>query len=338
MIVVFYDAKVHRIVGTIPNQITDLSTYFTESAAFFITSQCMEKVLNVQNVNDYARFVGAPQLHPLVSVIHYDELDSCRHSLNHYGVYGLFLMEESPYTISYGNAQVQVQGGTLMGVAPGQTGGISDNGEIIHIKGWVLLFHPDLLKRTHLEHRMDDFHFFSYYSSEALMLAPEEWKRIERCIQAIRRELTENPEDSHLVPIVVEYIALILEFTVRFYERQFRSEKSASDSFIRRLDTFLARYYAENLQEKDGIPTVRSCAENLFLSPNYFGDLVRARTGDSASAYIRRFLMERAKSLLQDGHTVSETAEALGFDYPQHFTRVFKKYFGAAPSKYVTRQ
>ena len=294
----------------------------------------MEKVLNVQSVNDYAHFVGAPELHPLVSVIHYDELEHCRHSLNKYGVYGIFLMEESPYTIQYGNAQIHVQGGTLMGVAPGQTGGISDNGEIIHIKGWVLLFHPDLLKGTHLEHRMPGFHFFSYYSSEALVLAPEEWKRIERCIQAIRRELTENPEDGHLVPIIVEYIALILEFAVRFYERQFRSEKSSADSFILRLNAFLARYYAENQQKKDGIPTVRCCAENLFLSPNYFGDLVRARTGDSASAYIRRFLMERAKSLLREGHTVSETAEALGFDYPQHFTRVFKRTVGLTPKEY----
>ena len=297
----------------------------------------MGKVLNVQSVNDYARFVGAPELHPLVSIIHYDELEHCRHSLNQYGVYGLFLMEESPYTINYGNARVQIQGGTLMGVAPGQTGGISDNGEIIHIKGWVLLFHPDLLKGTHLERRMGDFHFFSYYSSEALRLEPEEWKRIERCIQAIRRELTENPDDGHLNPIVVEYIALILEFTVRFYERQFRTPEATSDGFLRRLDTLLQRYYSDNLQEENGIPTVRYCAENLFLSPNYFGDLVRARTGESASAYIRRYLMDRAKALLEEGHTVSETAEALGFDYPQHFTRVFKKHFGVAPSRYALK-
>lgn len=123
MFVLFYDAKVSGSLYAMPNRITDSSTTFTESAAFFVTSQGMGKVLNVQSVNDYARFVGAPQLHPLVSIIHYDELEHCRHSLNQYGVYGLFLMEESPYTINYGNARVQMQGGTLMGVAPGQTGG-----------------------------------------------------------------------------------------------------------------------------------------------------------------------------------------------------------------------
>ena len=295
----------------------------------------MEKVLNVQSVNDYARYVGAEELHPLVSVIHYDELEACRHSLNRYGVYGIFLMEDSPYTITYGNSQVRVESGTLMAVAPGQTGGISDNGEIIHIKGWVLLFHPDLLHGTLLERRMGDFHFFSYYSNEALRLFPEEWKRIERCIEAIRRELRENPDDSHLQAIVAAYIALILEFTARFYERQFRSTERGADQFLRRLGALLQRYYAENRQEGNGIPSVRYCAENLFLSPNYFGDLVRARTGESASVYIRRFLMDRAKSLLQEGRSVSETAEALGFDYPQHFTRIFKKHFGVAPSGYL---
>lgn len=124
MFVLFYDAKVSGSLYAMPNRITDSSTTFTESAAFFVTSQGMGKVLNVQSVNDYARFVGAPQLHPLVSIIHYDELEHCRHSLNQYGVYGLFLMEESPYTINYGNARVQMQGGTLMGVAPGQAGGV----------------------------------------------------------------------------------------------------------------------------------------------------------------------------------------------------------------------
>ena len=111
----------------------------------------MEKVLQVQSVNDYARYVGAPTLHPLVSVVHYDELQQCRHCLCEYGVYGLFLMKESPYTIQYGGNTHEVKAGSLMCVAPGQKGGVTDNGEIIHIKGWVLLFHPDLLAGTTLE-------------------------------------------------------------------------------------------------------------------------------------------------------------------------------------------
>ena len=163
----------------------------------------MEKVLQVQSVNDYARYVGAPALHPLVSVVHYDELQQCRHCLCEYGIYGLFLMKESPYTIQYGGGSHEVKAGSLMCVAPGQKGGVMDNGEIIHIKGWVLLFHPDLLPGTTLERLIKDYHFFSYYNNESLLPTQDEWLRLERCIAAIRKELIEYPDDPHLRRIVL---------------------------------------------------------------------------------------------------------------------------------------
>ena len=291
----------------------------------------MEKVLHVESVNDYARYVGAPELHPLVSVIHYDELDQCRHALCEYGVYGLFLMKESPYTIQYGGVSHEVQAGSLMCVAPGQKGGVTDNGEIIHIKGWVLLFHPDFLPGTTLERLVKDYHFFSYYSNEALLPTQEEWLRLERCIAAIRKELVEYPEDAHLRRIVLSYISLLLELAARYYERQFQVVQK--DDFARKIDSALERYYAEGRQFREGVPGVRYCAGELCLSPNYFGDLVRARTGESASRYIRRYLMEKARRMLLEGQSVSAVSDALGFEYPQHFTRMFKKESGVAPSK-----
>ncbi len=291
----------------------------------------MEKLLKVQSVNDYAQYVGAPVLHPLVSVIHYDELENCRHCLCEYGVYGLFLMEESPYTIQYGQGAHRVQSGSLMCVAPGQKGGVVDNGEIIHIKGWVLLFHPDLLPGTTLERLIRDYHFFSYYSNEALLPTREEWLRLERCMAAIRKELIEYPEDPHLRRIVLSYISLLLELAARFYERQFKVQEK--DDLGRKIENVLDRYYAEGRQVQGGVPGVRYCAGELCLSPNYFGDLVHARTGGSATQYIRRYLMEKARLMLQDGQSVSAVSDALGFDYPEHFTRMFKKEFGTAPSK-----
>lgn len=291
----------------------------------------MEKVLEVRSVNDYARYVGAPALHPLVSVVHYDELEQCRHCLCEYGVYGLFLMKESPYTIQYGGGSQAVKAGSLMCVAPGQKGGVTDNGEIIHIKGWVLLFHPDFLAGTALERRIRDYHYFSYYSNEALLPTPDEWLRLERCMAAIRKELTEYPEDGHLSAIVLSYVALLLELSARFYERQFKGD--APDAFGRKIDDILERYYAEGRQSVQGIPTVRYCAGELCLSPNYFGDLVRARTGESASQYVRRYLMDKARRMLEAGQSVTDVSEALGFEYPQHFTRMFKRTFGLAPSR-----
>lgn len=293
----------------------------------------MEKVLHVQSVNDYTRYVGAPVLHPLVSVIHYDELEQCRHALCEYGVYCLFLMNESPYTISYGSGNYRFESGSLMCVAPGQRGGVTDDGEIIHIKGWVLLFHPDFLEVSPLERRIKDYHYFSYYSNEALILTPDERARLERCLAAIRKELTEFPEDSHLRAIVISYLSLLLELAARFYERQFQGDGSSEEEFSRRIDAVLERYYAEGRHIESGIPTVRYLAGELFLSPNYFGDLVRVKTGDSASRYIRHFLTCKAKSMLLEGRSVSEVSDALGFEYPQNLTRMFKKEFGIAPSK-----
>ncbi|MBR1406752.1 MAG: AraC family transcriptional regulator [Bacteroidales bacterium] len=293
----------------------------------------MEKVLHVQSVNDYARHVGARVLHPLVSVIRYDELHQCRHALCEYGVYGLFLMNESPYTISYGSGNYRFESGSLMCVAPGQRGGVTDDGEIIHIKGWVLLFHPDFLAGTPLERRIKDYHYFSYYSNEALILTPDEWARLERCLAAIRKELEEFPEDSHLQAIVISYLSLLLELAARFYERQFQGESSSEEEFSRRIDAVLERYYAEGKHLVSGVPTVRYLAGELFLSPNYFGDLVRVKTGESASVYIRHFVMQKAKSMLLGGRSVSDVSEALGFEYPQNLTRMFKKEFGIAPSK-----
>ncbi|MBR0030560.1 MAG: AraC family transcriptional regulator [Bacteroidales bacterium] len=295
----------------------------------------MEKVLKVQNVNDYANYVGAPVLHPLVSVVHYDELDACRHCLCEYGVYGLFLMEESPYTIQYGEGAHKVQSGSLMCVAPGQRGGVTDNGEIIHIKGWVLLFHPDILPGTTLERLIKGYHFFSYYSNEALLPTRDEWLRLERCIAAIRKELIEYPRDPHLGRIVLSYISLLLELAARFYERQFQVVQK--DDFGRKIDAALERYYAQDRQVREGVPGVRYCAGELCLSPNYFGDLVHARTGGSATQYIRHYLMEKARRKLLEGQSVSAVSDALGFEYPQHFTRMFKKEFGFAPSAVVKR-
>lgn len=291
----------------------------------------MEKVLKVDNVNEYARYVGAPALHPLVSIIHYDELEFCRHCLCEYGVYGLFLMEESPYTIQYGQGSHKVQSGSLMCVAPGQKGGVTDNGEIIHIKGWVLLFHPDFLRGTTLERLIKDYHFFSYYSNEALLPTRDEWLRLERCLAAIRKELIEYPQDPHLRRIVLTYISLLLELAARFYERQFQVQEK--DDLGRKIESVLDRYYAEGRQVLGGVPGVRYCAGELCLSTNYFGDLVHARTGGSATQYIRRYLMQKARYMLLDGQSVSDVSDALGFEYPQHFTRMFKKEFGIAPSK-----
>ena len=303
-----------------------------------IEYRIMEKILRVHHVNDYARYIGAPELHPLVSVIHYDELEHCRHSLNNYDVYGMFIGDEELEDLSYGQLQYVLHRHALMCVAPGQIGGKTDMGEEIHTKGWALLFDTELLRNTELGRRMADYHFFSYTTSEALLLTVEQRQSIVTLLDAIRKELLHD-EDSHTLRIVTSQIEQVLELVARYYALQLSTSAISTNSdLLPRFEHLLRNYYDEGLQQQLGLPTVKYCAQQLFLSPNYFGDLIRELTGDSATSHIRRFIMQRAQQLLIGGATISETAENLGFDYPQHFTRQFKKHFGVTPSDFIRKR
>ena len=297
----------------------------------------MEKILRGRSVNDYARYIGAPVLHPLVSVVHYDELEHCRHSLNNYDVYALFIGDEELEDLSYGQLQYDLHRHALMCVAPGQIGGKADTGEEIQTKGWALLFDTELLRGTELGRRMPDYTYFTYSVSEALLMTDEQRLSIVNLLEQIRQELLKE-EDAHTLRIVSSQIAHVLELIARYYAVQLStSVRSTNSDLLSRFENLLHDYYVDSLQHQHGLPTVKYCAQQLFLSPNYFGDLIRTLTGDTATSHIRRFLMQRAQQILLSGATVSETAESLGFEYPQHFTRLFKKHFGVTPSEFILR-
>ena len=292
----------------------------------------MKKILKVHTVNDYAKYIGAPVLHPLVSVIHYDELEHCRHSLNNYDVYGMFIGDETLEELTYGLTKYDLHRHALMCVAPGQIGGKADTGEEIQTKGWALLFDPELFHGTELERRMSGYTFFSYNINEALLMSDEQRAIIVQLFEAIRNEL--QHADGHTSQIIVSYIGLILEYVSRFYAQQLSTSNTMTNDLLQRFENLLKRYYADGEYLRQGLPSVKYCAQNLFLSSNYFGDLIKQLTGDTASNAIRRFVMQRARNLLISGSSISETAEQLGFDYPQHFTRMFKKYYQVPPSAY----
>ena len=293
----------------------------------------MKRILKVHRVNDYARYIGAPVLHPLVSVIHYDELEHCRHSLNNYDVYGIFIGDETLEELTYGLTTYDLHRHALMCVAPGQIGGKVDTGEEIHTKGWALLFDPELLHGTDLEGRMISYTYFSYNTNEALLMNAEQRLTIVSLMEAMRKELA--CDDGHTQHIIVAYLQLILEHIARYYASQLSMQIQSSSDLLTRFENLLRRYYDEGLQRTHGLPTVKYCARELFLSTNYFGDLIRQMTGDTAGNIIRRFVMQQAQKLLINGTSVTSTSEQLGFEYPQHFTRMFKKNFGITPSEYV---
>ena len=295
----------------------------------------MQKILKVDNPNDYARFVDAPVLHPLVSIIHYDELAPFRHSLNNYGVYGLFIQRQFPKELSYGMRRMQVSEGSIIAVEPGQIGGLEDNGERISLCGWVLLWAPELLHGSELERQIDRYQFFSYFFDGSLRMEPDEWTCITQLVAQMRQELQNHEDSPSLRKVLLAYLRLILEYCNRIYQRQLSEEIRGEPDLLKRFHNLLQTYFRENRQLSQGLPTVAWCASELAYSPRYFGDIVHKATGGTAIGYIHHYIINQAKSLLMQGHNINETSRLLGFDYPHHFTRLFKRITGLTPSEFV---
>ena len=302
---------------------------------FSIFALAMKRILRVDSPNDYARFVGAPVLHPLVSIIHYDELEPFRHSLNNYGVYGLFIQRQFPFNLSYGMRKLQASDASIIAVEPGQIGGLEDNGERISLSGWVLLWSPELLHGTELERQIDRYQYFSYFFIESLRMEPEEWLSITQLVSQMREELTKHEDSSSLRSILLGYLRLILEYCNRIYLRQLSEEDKGGNDLLKRFHNILQQYFRENRQISQGLPSVAYCASELAYSSRYFGDIVHKATGGTAIGYIHHYVINQAKSLLMQGHNISETSRLLGFDFPHHFTRLFKKMTGITPSEFL---
>ena len=295
----------------------------------------MKSILHISDPNVYARSVGAPELHPLVSVIHYDEVSPVHTSLNRYGVYGLFIQRNFPKNLTYGMKMFDAAEGSIFAVEPGQIGGKKDNGEELYISGWVLLFSPELIRGTDLEARMKEYHFFSYFSTETLIMESSEWGRIIQMLTQLRHELQENDDSPALRNVILGYIRLVLEYCQRIYQRQLSEEDNASSDILKRFHNLLREYYLEGRQMETGIPSVRYCADQLAYSPRYLGDVIHKSTGGTAIGYIHSFVIEQGKNLLMNGHNIGETALLLGFDFPHHFTRLFKKTTGITPTEFL---
>ena len=295
----------------------------------------MKNILHITEPNVYARSVGAPQLHPLVSVIHYDEVSPVRTSLNRYGVYGLFIQRNFPKNLTYGMKMFDAAEGSIFAAEPGQIGGKEDDGEDLYIKGWALLFSPELLRGTDLEVKMKDYAFFSYFAIETLKMEPSEWGRITQLLTQLRHELQENDDSPALRNVILGYIRLILEYCQRIYLRQLSQEDKTSSDILKRFHNLLREYYLDGRQMDLGVPSVQYCADRLAYSPRYLGDVIHKSTGGTAIGYIHAFVTEQGKNLLMNGHNVGETALLLGFEFPHHFTRLFRKVTGITPTEFL---
>lgn len=294
----------------------------------------MPKILKVNKTSDFSGYHGLKDRHPLVTVIDFSEISPIRHSLNRYGVYGVFMQENNDLDLTYGCGRYDYKDGSLICVSPGQIGGKEDNGERALIGGWAMLFHPDLIHGTRLEKDIRSYSFFDYHVNEALHMNENEREIVVSIFSRIKSEV-ENPHDSFQNDILVEYISLLLKYCQRFYNRQFITGKLFNNDILSRFDSFLNEYFAEGRHTTDGLPTVSACAEHLCMSVNYFSDLIKKMTGESPGKLIRQFVVRQIKNELASGLTVAETAYKLGFEYPAHLSRMFRNETGITPTEYI---
>lgn len=293
----------------------------------------MDNLISFDTVGQFNQYNNNETRHPLVSVIDLGKSAPRTQHRQRFGMYTMFFKEIKCGDLRYGCNYYDYEEGTLVFVAPGQVIGL-ENKEYFQPKGKALVFHPDFIRGTSLGKHIQDYSFFSYEVHEALHLSESERKVIFDCLSKIETEL-QHPIDKHSKTLIVTNIELLLNYCTRFYDRQFITREIANKGILERFEDLLNAYFESDKPQQNGLPSVAYCAEQLNLSANYFGDLIKKETGKSALDYIQAKVMDMAKEKIFDPkRSLSEIAYELGFKYPQHFTRLFKQKVGQTPQEY----
>lgn len=294
----------------------------------------MEKAERFDTVTQYNDHMGVDTLHPLVSVIDFNKIESIQHVKRYMGIYAVFLKEIKCGNMRYGCQHYDYEAGTLVFVSPGQVYGIDDKGKFINPSGCALVFHPDMIHGTPLGQHIKKYSFFSYEVNEALHLSKREREVVVDCFDKIAFEL-ERDIDHHSKTLIVSYIELLLNHSMRFYDRQFITRNHVNTGILARFEKLMDNYFQSDEPRSLGLPSVNYCAGKLNLSANYFGDLIKKETGKSAQEYIQAKVIDQAKGRILDyTKSISEISYELGFKYPSHFTKIFKQKTGQTPNEY----
>lgn len=294
----------------------------------------MERIVNFESISDYNTFNNHETLHPLVSIVDLSKATPRSAYKMNFGIYAVILKETKCGDLKYGKQYYDYQDGTLVFFAPGQIVEVQDTGIPYQPSGHALIFHPDLLVGTPLGRLIDEYSFFAYSTNEALHLSEKERRVVLDCFEKITTKL-QRPIDKHSKRLISSNLELLLNYCDRFYDRQFITRENVNKGVLERFESLLTDFFHDNKAYSLGLPTVAYCADQLHLSSNYFGDLIKKETGRTAQDFIQSKIINIAKERVFDlSKSVSEIAYDLGFKYPQHFTRLFKQKVGCTPLEY----
>ena len=292
----------------------------------------MEEIF-INTIQDFNDYQGVETLHPLVSVVHVKNTEHIKECMMHYGVYAIYLKENKGCKLSYGRTPYDFDEMTVTSFAPGQVVKVEPNPDVPFAKFTALVFHPDILNRTALGRHINRYEFFGYASTEALHLSAQEVEVFKGVLAMIEQEL-HRAIDKHTRELIVSNIELLLNYCLRFYDRQFITREEINHSVVKKFIELLDDYISTKAM-RDGLPTVAYFADKCCLSSGYFGNLVRVETGRTAKDIIADHVLAYAKQLLNDeALTITMISNRLGFEYPQHFVRFFKSHTGKTPSAY----
>jgi AraC-like DNA-binding protein len=286
------------------------------------------------SIKTYNETFNHPTLHPLISLVDLSKAKPMKRGKFRLDFYAIIIKDSKCGDLRYGLKYYDYDEGTLLFFAPEQEAANEPEGEMYQPFGTALVFHPDLLKGTHLAKLIHEYTFFSYDVCEALHVSEKERALIDICLTNIETEIKQNM-DRHSKKIIVTNIELLLKYCSRFYDRQFITREHAHPAIIEQFEHLLTHYLLSDKLQTMGLPTVAYFADALHLSANYFGDLLKKETGKTAIEHIHLRILELAKErVLDTTKTISEIAYDLGFKYPQHFTRLFKQKVGFSPLEY----
>lgn len=294
-----------------------------------------DQIIHITNLSDAHKMMGIEEpKHPLISVIHWEDVSepTAKGAMRFMSDFYTVMLKDADCGLQYGRNYYDFNEGLLTFIGPKQV--FATTNENFSATGWMLAFHPDLIRQSNLGKNIGNYTFFSYDVHEALHLSKKEEAILGDCIEKIEFELEQNI-DAHSRNLLVSNIELLLNYCNRFYERQFHTRSESHSDVVSNVENLIRTYYEDGKQLQEGTPSIQYLANQVNLSANYLSDLLKKETGRNTKEHINHYVIDRAKTILLNSEdNVSEIAYDLGFNYPHYFSRMFKKETGMTPQQY----